>query len=68
MKYKIVVLRQVTERAWFEISGVNSVEEALAAYKNGEGLETGCKHLSTDFYLIEEVFEEDTNALRVERA
>ncbi len=66
--FKVVVIEQVTERVWYEITGVASVGEALAAYRAGEGTETYRKHLSTDHSEVEEVYQEEQDALPMDRA
>ncbi len=66
--FKVVVIEQVTERVWYEITGVVSVGEALAAYRAGEGTENHRKHLSTDHSEVEEVYQEERDALPMARA
>ncbi len=56
--FKIIVVRQVTERVWVEIPDVDTAEAAIAAYKEGEGSEVYHKHLSTESAHIEEVYAE----------
>jgi hypothetical protein len=66
--YKIVVIEQATQRVWYEVTGVESEEEALAAYRAGEGTETYRKHLSTDHSEVEDVYQvEGQNALPMDR-
>jgi len=67
--YKIVVIEQVTERVWYEVTGVESEEQALAAYRAGAGTETYRKHLSTDYSQVEDVYQaEEQNALPMDRS
>ena len=56
--FKIIIVRQVTERVWLEIPDVESSEAAIAAYQAGEGCEVYHKHLTTDSAQIEEVYQE----------
>jgi hypothetical protein len=60
--FKVVVIEQVTERVWYEVTGVASKEEALAAYQAGEGTETYRKHLATNRTQVEEVYQEKPDA------
>ncbi len=57
--YKVVVIEQVTERVWYEVTDVESEEEAIAAYHSGEGIETYRRHLSTDYFKVEDVYQEE---------
>ena len=57
--FKVVVIEQVTERVWYEVTGVRSTEEAIAACQEGEGIETFRKHLSTDLSEVEDVYQEE---------
>jgi hypothetical protein len=62
--YKIVVIEQVTQRVWYEVTGVESEAEALAAYRAGQATETYRKHLATDSSEVEDVYQaEGQNAL-----
>ena len=61
--YKVVVIEQVTERVWYEVTGVASEEEALAAYREGDALETYRKHLSTILSEVEDVYKEQHHAV-----
>ena len=61
--FKVVVIEQVTERVWYEVTGVESEKEAIVAYQSGEGIETYRKHLSTDYFKVEDVYKEEPNAL-----
>lgn len=56
--FKVVVIERVTERVWYEVTGVESEQEAIAAYQSGEGTETYRKHVSTDYYKVEDVYQE----------
>ncbi len=56
--FKIIIVRQITERVWIEIPEVDSIEAAIAAYKDGAGCEVYHKHLSTDSAQIEDVYQE----------
>ena len=57
--FKVVVIEQITDRVWYEVPGVTSVEEAIAAYKAGQASETYRKHRETDLIEIEDVYEEE---------
>ena len=66
--YKVVVIEQVTERVWYEVTDVESEEEAMAAYWQGEATETYHKHLSTGQAEVEDVYQEEgQSALPIER-
>lgn len=56
--FKVVVIERVTERVWYEVTGVESGQEAIAAYQSGEGTETYRKHVSTDYSRVEDVYQE----------
>ncbi len=53
--YNIVVIEQVTQRVGYEVAGVESREEAIAAYQAGKATETCRMHLSTDRSEVEGV-------------
>jgi hypothetical protein len=65
--FKVVVIEQVTQRVWYEVTGVATKEEALAAYQAGEGTETYRKHLATNRTQVEEVYQEKADARPVDR-
>lgn len=52
------MIERVTERVWYEVTGVESKQEAITAYQSGEGVETYRKHVSTDYSRIEDVYQE----------
>jgi hypothetical protein len=56
--FRIIVVRQITERVWVEIRDVETAEAAITAYKEGEGREVHHKLLSTETAEIEEVYQE----------
>ena len=66
--FKVIVIEQVTERVWYEVTGVESEKEAIAAYQSGEGIETYRKHLSTHYFKVEDVYQEKQYALPVDRS
>jgi CheY-like chemotaxis protein len=53
--YNIVVIEQVTQRVGYEVTGVESQEEAVAAYQAGQATETDRTHLFTDRSAVEGV-------------
>lgn len=61
--FKVVVIAQITERVWYEVTGVESATEAITAYQKGEGTITDTKHLSTDYSEVEDVYQEDDHAV-----
>jgi len=61
--FKVVVIAQITQRVWYEVSGVASAAEAIAAYQAGEGTIIDTQHLSTDHTEVEDVYQEDENAV-----
>lgn len=61
--FKVVVIAQITERMWYEVTGVESAAEAITAYEEGEGTIVDTKHLSTDYSEVEDVYQEDENAV-----
>jgi hypothetical protein len=66
--FKVVVIEQVIERVWYEVTGVASKQEAIAAYQSGEGTESYRKHLSTEYTRVEEVYQEgEAHAVPLDR-
>ena len=61
--FKVVVVAQITQRVWYEVSGVETAEEAITAYQAGEGTIVDTKHLSTDHTEVEDVYQEDKDAV-----
>ena len=61
--FKVVVVEQLTERVWYEVTGVETAEEALNVQQEGNGLEVYRKHLSTDHSEVEDVYEEEQDAV-----
>jgi hypothetical protein len=64
--FTVVVIEQVTQRVWYEVTGVTSVEAALAAYRHGHASETYRKIISIDASEIETVYQEERNALSMD--
>jgi hypothetical protein len=64
--FSVVVIEQVTQRVWYEVTGVTSVEAAVAAYRQGHGSETYRKMISIDVSEIETVYQEEENALSMD--
>lgn len=65
--FKVVVIERVTERVWYEVTGVESEQAAITAYQSGEGTETYRKHVSTDYARVEDVYQEKQYAQPVDR-
>lgn len=64
--FTVVVIEQVTQRVWYEVTGVTSVEAALAAYQRGHGSETLRKMISIDVSEIETIYQEEADALSMD--
>lgn len=64
--FTVVVIEQVTQRVWYEVTEATSVEAALAAYQRGHGSETYRKIISIDVSEIETIYQEEQDALSMD--
>jgi hypothetical protein len=64
--FTVVVIEQLTQRVWDEVTAVTAAEAAPAAYQHGHGSETDHKMISIDVSEIEAIYQEEVDALSMD--